>query len=132
MKKLLLPADWDPPKGYSNGVLVEGSRWLFLGGQIGWNAQQEFESDDFVAQFEQTLQNVVAVLAAGGATPEHLVRLTWYITDRTAYLASLRDVGRVYREVIGKHYPPMTVVEVKSLVEERAKVEIEATAVLPD
>lgn len=130
MQKLLLPEGWDPPKGYSNGVAVTGSRWLFLGGQIGWNAQQQFESDDFLDQLEQTLRNVVDVLAAGGAEPRHLVRLTWYITDRAAYVEDLREVGRIYRSVLGKHFPPMTVVEVKALVEDRAKVEIEATAVL--
>ena len=127
----LLPEGWDPPRGYANGIAVTGSRWLFLGGQIGWNARQELESDDLVAQIRQALENIVAVLAAGDARPEHLVRLTWYVTDRDAYLASLKEIGAVYRDVIGRHFPAMSVVEVSRLVEERAKVEIEATAVLP-
>jgi len=127
----ILPAGWPRPKGYSNAVVAEG-RQVFVAGMVGWNpVTGAFESDDFVAQFRQTLHNVVAVLRAAGAGPEHLVRTTWYITDKPAYLAALAEVGRAWREVVGRHYPAMAVVEVKALIEDRAKVEIEATAVLP-
>ena len=105
---------------------------VFTGGQIGWNAQQQFESDDFIAQTKQTLLNVRAVLAAGGAGPEHLVRLTWYVTDRNEYNSRLKELGAVYREVLGKNFPAMACVQVAGLMEERAKIEIEATAVIPD
>ena len=104
---------------------------LFLGGMIGWNGQQQFDSDDFIDQTEQALRNIVEVLAEAGAGPQHLVRLTWYVTDRDEYVARLREVGAAYREVIGKHYPAMALVQVVALVEQRAKVEIEATAVMP-
>jgi enamine deaminase RidA (YjgF/YER057c/UK114 family) len=104
---------------------------LYLGGMIGWNAQQEFESDDFIDQVAQTLRNIVEVLAEGGARPEHLVRLTWYVTSRDEYVARLAEMGAVYREIIGKHFPAMALVQVVALVEQRAKVEIEATAVVP-
>jgi enamine deaminase RidA (YjgF/YER057c/UK114 family) len=125
------PPDWAEPKGYANGILARGTL-LFVGGQIGWNAAQQFESDDFVAQTRQTLQNIAAVLQAGGAGPEHMVRMTWYVVDRLEYAASLKEVGSVYREVMGKHFPAMTCVQVAGLVEARARVEIEVTAVLPD
>jgi enamine deaminase RidA (YjgF/YER057c/UK114 family) len=125
------PPDWAEPKGYANGVLARGTL-LFVGGQIGWNAAQQFESDDFVAQTRQTLQNIEAVLRAGGARPEHMVRMTWYVVDRLEYAARLKEVGGVYREVMGKNYPAMTCVQVAGLVEARAQVEIEVTAVLPD
>ena len=125
------PPDWAEPKGYANGVLARGTL-LFVGGQIGWNAAQQFESDDFVAQTRQTLQNIAAVLRAGGAGPEHMVRMTWYVVDRLEYAASLKEVGSVYREVMGKHFPAMTCVQVAGLVEARARVEIEVTAVLPN
>lgn len=125
------PPDWAEPKGYANGILARGAL-LFVGGQIGWNAQQEFESDDFVAQTRQTLQNIAAVLKAGGAGPEHMVRMTWYVVDRDEYVASLRALGGVYREIMGKNFPAMTCVQVAGLVEARARVEIEVTAVLPD
>lgn len=125
------PPDWAEPKGYTNGILARGTL-LFVGGQIGWNAAQQFESDDFVAQTRQTLQNIAAVLQAGGAGPEHMVRMTWYVVDRLEYAASLKEVGGVYREVMGKHFPAMTCVQVAGLVEARARVEIEVTAVLPD
>ena len=130
-QKLLLPEGWARPKGYANGIAVTGSRFLVLGGQIGWNAQQEFETDSLVGQVKQALENVVAVLAEGDARPEHVVRLTWYITDRDAYLKNVAEIGAAYREVMGRHFPAMSVVEVSRLVEERAQVEIEATAVLP-
>ena len=125
------PPDWAEPKGYANGILARGTL-LFVGGQIGWNARQEFESEDFVAQTRQTLQNIADVLKAGGAGPEHMVRMTWYVVDRNEYVASLRELGGVYREIMGKNFPAMTCVQVAGLVEARARVEIEVTAVLPD
>ncbi|MGD9999011.1 MAG: RidA family protein [Ilumatobacteraceae bacterium] len=128
--EFLHPASWKPARGYANGVAASG-RTLYLGGMIGWNAQQEFESDDFIDQVAQTLRNIVEVLAEGGATPEHLVRLTWYVTSRDEYVARLAEMGAVYREIIGKHFPAMALVQVVALVEQRAKVEIEATAVVP-
>ena len=127
---ILHPSNWQPAKGYANGVAATG-RMVFTGGLIGWNADQVFESDDFAAQVAQTLRNIVAVLACAGARPEHLVRLTWYVTDKREYLASLKDLGRAYRAIIGRHYPAMALVQVVALVEDRAKVEIEATAVIP-
>ena len=129
--KFLQPEGWKPAKGYANGVVASG-RLVILGGQIGWNASQEFESDDFVDQFRQTLTNIVTLLTEAGGEPNHLVRLTWFITDRDAYLQSQRALGQVYRDVIGRHFPAMSVVQVVKLVEERALIEIEATAVLPD
>jgi enamine deaminase RidA (YjgF/YER057c/UK114 family) len=125
------PPDWAEPKGYANGVLARGAL-LFVGGQIGWNASQQFESDDFVAQTRQTLHNIAAVLKAGGAGPEHMARMTWYIVDRAEYNARLKEIGSVYREVMGRNFPAMTCVQVAALVEARAKIEIEVTAVLPD
>lgn len=130
MKKLH-PPDWAEPKGYANGVIARGAL-IFVGGQIGWNAAQQFESDNFVAQTGQALRNIVSVLKAGGAGPEHMVRMTWYVVDRVEYIDSLKDLGSVYREIMGKNFPAMTCVEVSGLVEERARVEIEVTAVLPD
>ena len=127
----LQPPGWAPAKGYANGVAARGTL-VFVGGQIGWNAQQQFETDDFIGQTRQTLQNVVAVLTEAGAGPEHMVRMTWYVIDRVEYNARLKELGGVYREVIGKHFPAMTCVEVAALMEARAKVEIEVTAVLPD
>ena len=131
MMQRIQPPDWAEPRGYANGVLARGSL-LFVGGQIGWNAQQQFESDNFVAQTRQTLQNIAAVLKAGGAGPEHMVRMTWYVVDRVEYLARLKELGCVYREVMGKNFPTMTCVQVAGLVEARALLEIEVTAVLPD
>ena len=124
------PPDWAEPRGYANGILARGAL-LFVGGQIGWNARQVFDSDDFVAQTRQALQNLAAVLKAGGAGPEHMVRMTWYIVDRVEYNARLKDIGAVYREVMGRNFPAMTCVQVAALVEAEAKVEIEVTAVLP-
>ena len=129
--KHLQPPGWAAAKGYANGIAARGTL-VFVGGQIGWNAEQRFESDDFIAQTRQALANVHAVLACAGAGPEHMVRMTWYIVDRVEYNARLRELGTVYREVMGKNFPAMTCVEVSALVEERAKVEIEVTAVLPD
>ncbi|GAB3121112.1 RidA family protein [Novispirillum itersonii] len=130
MHDLLHPKTWKPAIGYANGIKATGTT-LYLGGQIGWNGQQEFETDDFVGQVEQALRNIVAILEEGGAGPEHLVRLTWYVTDKREYLDRLKDVGQAYRTVLGRHFPAMTMVQVAALVEDRAKVEIEATAVLP-
>ena len=130
MKKLQ-PPDWAEPRGYANGVMARGTM-IFVGGQIGWNALQQFESDDFIVQTRQALRNIVAVLEAGGAGPEHMVRMTWYVVDRVEYVARLKELGAAYREIMGKNFPAMTCVEVSALVEERACVEIEVTAVLPD
>jgi enamine deaminase RidA (YjgF/YER057c/UK114 family) len=127
---ILHPAGWKPTPGYSNGVAASG-RTIYLGGMIGWDGQQQFVSDDLVEQAAQALRNIVDVLAEAGARPEHLVRLTWYVTDRDEYLANQKQLGAVYREVIGKHFPAMALVQVVALVEARAKVEIEATAVVP-
>ena len=127
----LHPPEWAAPKGYANGVMARGTM-IFVGGQIGWNAAQQFESDDFIFQTRQALHNIVAVLKAGGAGPEHMVRMTWYVVDRVEYVARLKELGAVYRDVMGKNYPAMTCVEVSGLVEERARIEIEVTAVLPD
>ena len=129
--KFLQPPGWAPAKGYANGVAARGTQ-VFVGGQIGWNAAQQFETDDFIAQTGQTLRNIVAVLAQAGAGPEHMVRMTWYIVDRMEYHARLKELGQVYREVIGRNFPAMTCVQVAALMEARAKVEIEVTAVLPD
>ena len=128
--QVLHPAGWVPAKGYANGIAARGTQ-VFVGGQIGWNAQQQFETDDFIEQTRQTLQNVVAVLKEAGAGPEHMVRMTWYVIDRVEYNARLKELGAVYREVIGKHFPAMTCVAVAALMEARAKVEIEVTAVVP-
>ena len=130
-RRELAPSGWAAPRGYANGVVTSG-RVVALAGQIGWNpATAAFDTDDFVAQVRQALENVAMLLSEAGAEPKHLVRLTWFITDRAAYLASQREIGQAYRELMGKHYPPMSVVVVAGLIEDRAKVEIEATAVLP-
>jgi enamine deaminase RidA (YjgF/YER057c/UK114 family) len=129
--KILQPPGWAQPKGYANGIAARGTL-VFVGGQVGWNAAQQFESDDFVAQAAQALRNVVAVLAQAGGRPEHIARMTWYVLDKREYLASYRALGAAYREIIGRHYPAMTAVEVSALIEDRARVEIEATAVIPD
>ena len=128
--RILQPEGWAPAKGYANGVAAEG-RFVFVGGQVGWNAAQVFESAEFVAQARQALANVVAVLATAGARPEHVTRMTWYVVDKREYLACGKALGVAYREIMGRHFPAMTAVEVAGLVEEGAKVEIEATAVIP-
>ena len=128
--KTLHPPDWVPPRGYANGIAARGTL-IFVGGQIGWNGQQQFESDDFIAQTAQALRNVVAVLREAQAGPEHMVRMTWYIVDRDEYLSRQKELGAVYREVMGRNFPTMTCVEVSRLVEVRAKVEIEVTAARP-
>jgi enamine deaminase RidA (YjgF/YER057c/UK114 family) len=128
--RLLHPKNWSPTKGFSNGVAAEG-RQVFVAGQIGTNAGQQIVDDDFVAQVEQALRNIVDVLAEADARPEHIVRLTWYITDKREYLARSKDVGQAYRRVVGRHFPAMTLVQVSALLDDRAKVEIEATAIVP-
>ncbi|WP_103336212.1 RidA family protein [Pseudotabrizicola formosa] len=129
--QILHPEGWKPARGYANGMAARG-RMVFTGGLVGWNADCVWETDDFVGQVEQTLHNIVAVLACAGARPEHLVRLTWYITSKDEYHADLKGLGRVYKAIIGPHYPAMAVVQVTALMEDRAKVEIEATAIIPD
>lgn len=128
--QVLLPEGWPRPKGYANGVAATG-RQVFIAGMIGWDAHGAFHTDDFAAQARQALEHIVAVLAEAGGRPEHIVRMTWYVTDKREYLAAGREVGRAYREVIGAYNAAMSAVEVKALMEDRAKVEIEATAVIP-
>ena len=130
MLKVLQPPGWSTPKGYSNGVLTENKGLIFIAGQIGWNAREEFESDKFVAQSRQALQNVLLVLNEAGANAEHIVRMTWFITDKQAYLDNTKELGKAYREVIGDFYPPMSMVQVVALMEDEAKVEIEVTAAI--
>ncbi|MDR6857736.1 RidA family protein [Variovorax guangxiensis] len=131
MNKLLQPPGWAPPKGYANGVAARGTM-VFVGGQVGWNGQQQFVSDDFIEQAGQALRNIAEILREGGAGPEHMVRMTWYVTDRDEYNRRLGELGPVYRDAMGRNFPAMTCVQVAALVEERAKVEIEVTAVVPD
>jgi enamine deaminase RidA (YjgF/YER057c/UK114 family) len=128
--QLLHPRHWKRAKGYANGIAAEG-RLVFVAGQVGWNAEQKFESQDFVAQTRQALQNIVAVVREAGGAPEHITRLTWFITDKKEYLSRLAEVGEAYRSVIGTHFPAMSMVQVVALVEDEAKVEIEASAVVP-
>ncbi|MBS1718178.1 MAG: RidA family protein [Armatimonadetes bacterium] len=127
--QILLPPGWPRPKGYSNGIVAEG-RLVFVSGQIGWDENERIVSDDFVAQFHQTLSNIVKVLAEAGASPADIARMTWFITDKQEYLDNIAQVGAAYREIIGPHYPTMSVVVVKALLEDAAKVEIETTAVV--
>ena len=128
--EFLQPANWPRPKGYSNGIIAEG-RMLFLGGQVGWDETETFHTDDFAGQVRQALLNIVTLLKEAQAGPENIVRMTWYITDKREYLGSLKEIGQAYREIIGKHYPVMAMVQVSALMEDKAKVEIEVTAVLP-
>jgi enamine deaminase RidA (YjgF/YER057c/UK114 family) len=128
---VLLPDGWPRPKGYANGISARG-RMIFVAGQIGWTPNGVFQATDFAGQFRQTLLNTLAVLRAGGAGPEHVARMTWYITDRDAYVAALREIGAIWKELFGRHYPAMAVVQVVALVEPDALVEIETTAVVPD
>lgn len=130
MTVILQPAGWTAPRGYSNGVAAEG-KVVSIAGQIGWNAQCAFESDDFAAQARQALANIVAVLAEAGGRPEHIVRMTWYVVDKHEYIAAYPAIGAAYRETVGRHFPAMTAVQVVALMEDRARVEIEATAVIP-
>jgi enamine deaminase RidA (YjgF/YER057c/UK114 family) len=127
---VLHPKTWKAPKGFVNGIAAEG-RVVFLAGQVGWNTQQIFESEDFVAQTRQALANIVALVGEAGGKPEHIVRLTWFVLDKQEYLSRLRDLGAAYRDVMGRHFPAMTLVQVGALVEDKARVEIEATAVVP-
>jgi enamine deaminase RidA (YjgF/YER057c/UK114 family) len=129
--KILQPDGWMTPKGYSNGIAARGTL-VFVAGQVGWDGDGRFVSDDLVDQTRQALANVVAVLAAAGARPGHVARMTWYVVDRHAYAGATREIGAVYRELFGHHYPAMSLVEVSALLEPRARVEIEATAVIPD
>jgi enamine deaminase RidA (YjgF/YER057c/UK114 family) len=129
--KVILPPGWPRPKGYANGVTASG-RMVFIAGMIGWDANGVFHSDDFAAQARQALENIAAVLREAGARPEQIVRMTWYVTDKREYLAAGREVGAAFREIIGAYNAAMTAVEVKALIEDRAKVEIEATAVIPE
>ncbi|MEQ8877226.1 MAG: RidA family protein [Phycisphaerales bacterium] len=127
--QVISPEGWAPAKGYANGILTKDGT-LYIGGQIGWTAEQVFESHDFIGQMEQALRNILAILEAAGGTPEDLTRLTWYVTDKQEYLARQREVGQAYRRVLGRHFPAMTMVVVSALVEDEAMVEIEATAVI--
>ena len=131
MWNVLQPAHWANPKGYSNGIETRG-RQIFLAGMVGWNGDCQFQSDDFIAQCKQALQNIVDTLACADAKPEHIVRLIWYVKDKKEYLARQSELGKTYQEIIGKHYPVMTLIQVSDLLEDRARVEIEATAVVPD
>lgn len=130
MNKTLQPEGWAKPRGYANGIEASG-RQIYVGGQIGWNGDCKFESDDLVAQIRQALQNSVDVVRVAGGGPEHIVRMTWYLEDKKEYVARLKEIGAVYRDVMGKNYPAMTAVQVADLVEDEAKVEIEVTAVIP-
>jgi enamine deaminase RidA (YjgF/YER057c/UK114 family) len=127
---ILQPPGWPRPKGYANGIAAHGSRTIYVAGQIGWDENCQWQTDDLVGQVRQTLRNTLAVLKAGGAGPEHVVRMTWYITDKADYLHHAAQIGEVYRELMGKNYPAMAMVEVRALMEDRAKVEIETTAVV--
>jgi enamine deaminase RidA (YjgF/YER057c/UK114 family) len=131
MHEILQPEGWAKPLGYANGIAARG-RLVFIGGQIGWTGQQQWETDDFAGQVRQTLQNVVDVLAEAGGRPEHITTMTWYFTSKREYLASLKAVGQAYREVMGRHFPAMAAIEVTALVEDRAKIEIQAMAVVPE
>jgi enamine deaminase RidA (YjgF/YER057c/UK114 family) len=129
--KILQPEGWPRPKGYANGIAVRG-RQVFVAGLVGWNAEERFEAKDLPGQFEQILRNLVAVLAEADARPEHLVRMTWYVTDRDAYRENVRRIGEIYRDILGRVFPTMAVVQVVALMEDEALIEIEATAVVPD
>ena len=129
--QILQPPGWARPRGYANGIAAQG-RIVFIAGQIGWDEQCRFQTDDLAGQVRQALANVLAVLAQAGGRPEHIARMTWYVTDKRAYLAASRAIGQIYREHIGNHYPAMTAVQVSALIEDRAQVEIEATAVVPE
>jgi enamine deaminase RidA (YjgF/YER057c/UK114 family) len=129
-RTFLHPRGWKPAKGFSNGVAAQG-RMIFLAGQVGWNAEQQFESSDFVAQARQALANIVTLVAEAGGGPEHITRLTWFVLDKQEYLSRLGELGEAYRGVMGRHFPAMTLVQVGALVEDEARLEVEATAVVP-
>jgi enamine deaminase RidA (YjgF/YER057c/UK114 family) len=130
MMQILQPPGWAKPRGFSNGIAASG-RLVFIAGQVGWTGEGKWEAKDFAGQFRQAMENIVEVLAEAGGKPEHIVRLTWYVVDKQEYLQSLHAVGRAYRDVMGRHYPAMAVVQVTGLVEDAARLEIEATAVIP-
>ncbi|HWA38516.1 MAG TPA: RidA family protein [Burkholderiales bacterium] len=130
--QILQPPGWAKPRGFSNGIACSGGRLVFVAGQIGWTGEGKWEARDFAGQFRQALQNVLDVVKEAGGGPQHVVRLTWYVIDKQEYLASLHAVGRAYRDLMGKHYPAMAVVQVSGLVEDAARLEIEATAVVPE
>jgi enamine deaminase RidA (YjgF/YER057c/UK114 family) len=129
--RILQPPSWAKPKGFANGIAVKGGTTVYIAGQVGYTGQGEWQAKDFAGQFRQALANILAVLAEAGGKPEHLVRLTWYVLDKQEYLGALRAVGAAYRELMGRHYPVMAVVQVSGLVEDQARLEIEATAVIP-
>ena len=131
MMQILQPPTWAKPRGFANGIAASG-KLVFIAGQVGWTGEAKWEAHDFAGQFKQTLKNIVEVLAQAGGKPQHIVRLTWYVIDKQEYLASLKDVGIAYRAVMGRHFPTMAVVQVSGLVEPEAKLEIEATAVIPE
>jgi enamine deaminase RidA (YjgF/YER057c/UK114 family) len=131
MHQVIQPPDWVRPKGYANGILAQG-RQLFVGGQVGWNRNQEFETDDLVEQFRQALGNAIEVVRTAGGEPGHVVRMTWYLKDKREYNARLKELGTVYRDIMGRNFPAMSAVQVADLIEDRAKVEIEITAVIPE
>ena len=131
MMQILQPPGWAKPRGFSNGIAASG-RLVFVAGQVGWTGEAKWEAKDFAGQFRQTLLNTLAVLKEAGAGPEHIVRMTWYVVDKKEYLAAIKEVGAAYRELIGRHYPTMAVVQVGALVEDEAKLEIETTAVVPE
>jgi enamine deaminase RidA (YjgF/YER057c/UK114 family) len=130
--KILQPPGWAKPKGFANGVAVQGGTTVYIAGQVGYTGQGEWRETGFAGQFRQALQNVLEVLAEAGGRPEHLVRLTWYVLDKQEYLGALKEVGAAYRELVGRHYPAMAVLQVSGLVEDAARLEIEATAVIPE
>jgi enamine deaminase RidA (YjgF/YER057c/UK114 family) len=132
MMRILQPPAWARPKGFSNGIAVKGGTTVYIAGQVGYTGQGEWKEKGFAGQFRQTLKNILEVLAEAGGRPEHLVRLTWYVLDKQEYLGALKDVGAAYRELIGRHYPVMAVVQVSALVEDAARLEIEAVAVIPE
>ena len=132
MMRILQPPQWAKPRGFAYGIAVKGGTTVYVAGQVGWSGTGVWEARDFTGQFRQTLRNIIDVVAQAGGRPEHIVRLTWYVLDRDEYLASLQAVGRAYRELMGRHYPAMAVVQVSGLVESLARLEIEATAVIPD
>jgi len=132
MRQILQPPGWAKPKGYANGIAVKGGTTVYVAGQVAFNEQGVFEEKTFAGQFRRTLQNTLAVLAEAGARPEHIVRMTWYIVDKKEYLAALKEVGAAWRELIGRHFPAMAVVQVGALIEDEAKLEIETTAVIPE
>jgi enamine deaminase RidA (YjgF/YER057c/UK114 family) len=132
MMKVLQPPGWARPKGFANGIAVKGGTTVYIAGQVGYTGQGEWRACDFAGQFRQALANILEVLAQAGGRPEHLVRLTWYVLDKQEYLRSIQEVGAAYRELMGRHYPVMAVLQVSGLVEDAARLEIEATAVIPD